>query len=155
MLYVLGLKVHIKKVVACNGIDGRALMEARGEEDVKEMGVEIGVNARRVWGWIVEKKWLDGVDNVVWGDGEERGRRRKELKTLSVEDVGKELERMGCGRYRARWSEEGVDGETLLYTSSRKELTKMGVILEGHRGKIWERIEQWKILGVESIEGAL
>ena len=119
MLYVLGLKAHIKKVVACNGIDGRALVEARGEEDVKEMGIGIGVNARRVWGWIVEKKWLDG--------GESGGGRRKELRTLTAEDVGKELGKMGCGRYRARWNEEGVDGETLLYTSSRKELEKVRV----------------------------
>ncbi|GMH77538.1 hypothetical protein TrRE_jg4180 [Triparma retinervis] len=147
MLYVLGLKAHIKKVVACNGIDGRALVEARGEEDVKEMGIGIGVNARRVWGWIVEKKWLDG--------GESGGGRRKELRTLTAEDVGKELGKMGCGRYRARWNEEGVDGETLLYTSSRKELEKLGVMIEGHRGKIWERIEQWKILGVESTELAV
>jgi len=69
-----------------------------------------------------------------------------------VEEVGRELERMGCGRYRGRWREEGVDGETLWFTERREELERMGVGMEGHRGKIWSRVEEWKVMGVE-VEG--
>ena len=28
----------------------------------------------------------------------------------------------------------------------------MGVGMEGHRGKIWSRVEEWKVMGVE-VEG--
>lgn len=142
----------------CDSIDNGAhgvMFEVRAR-------TELVVDA--VW---VASAWKGKYSVTIHCTNEERGKRawplppklppRKKLVELSVNEVSSLMDSLQLTKYRNKWENIPINGAKLASLidfdnteAKHDNLKEYGVLFEGHRNKILEKIQEFKMHGVPS-----